>query len=96
MSGNQRERGKAGSPLTAPYPTFNIITERDSNSLFAQGWISDKPCVTIDTRLSVTIGRPDVDTRWPKRKPSQCYMPQKPSGETLQILQDTLVELTLE
>jgi hypothetical protein len=51
--------------------------------------------VTIDTGASVTIARPDIVSGRPERKPSRAYVLQTASGETLPLLRETLVELTL-
>jgi hypothetical protein len=51
--------------------------------------------VTIDTGVSMTIARPDVTAELPKRDPPmQCAL-QMASEETLPILKEALVKLTL-
>ena len=51
--------------------------------------------MTIDTGASVTIVRPDIVAGRPERKPSRAYVLQTASGETLPMLREALVELTL-
>jgi len=51
--------------------------------------------VTIETGASVTIARPDIVAGKPERKPSRAYVLQTASGETLPVLKEALVELTL-
>jgi hypothetical protein len=64
--------------------------------LVTQGWIGNKPClVTIDTRVYVTIARPEITTGRSKRQPSQCYMWQTVSSKALPILKEVFLILTL-
>jgi hypothetical protein len=51
--------------------------------------------VTIYTGTSVTIARPDIVAGQPERKPSRPYVLQTASGETIPLLKEALVELTL-
>jgi hypothetical protein len=51
--------------------------------------------VTIDTDASVTIACPDMVTGQPERKPSRAYVLQTASGETIPVLMEALVELTV-
>ena len=51
--------------------------------------------MTIDAGASVTIARPDIVAGRPERKPSRAYVLQTASGETLPVLREALVELTL-
>jgi hypothetical protein len=56
----------------------------------------DKPCsVTIDTRAAVTVVRPDIAAGLPEREPSTKCALQTTSGETLPILKEAFVTLTL-
>jgi hypothetical protein len=64
MTGPRKKAGASGkegmltSPLHLSNTTFNITADRDSNSLFAQGWNGDKPCfMTVNTGASITIAR---------------------------------------
>jgi hypothetical protein len=57
--------------------------------------MGDKPCVTIFTRASMSIARPDNAAGLPKRKLSWPYIPQIASGKTFAILNEALVKLTL-
>jgi hypothetical protein len=50
--------------------------------------------MTIDTGMRMTIARPDIITRSPKRKPSQYYRLTTASEESLPILKEETVELT--
>ena len=51
--------------------------------------------MTIYTGTSVTIVRPDIVAGQPGRKPSRPYVLQTASGETIPVLKEALVELTL-
>jgi hypothetical protein len=51
--------------------------------------------VTIDTGGSVTIARTDIVAGKPERRPSRTYVLQTASEETLPVLKEALVELTL-
>ena len=51
--------------------------------------------MNIDTGASVTIVRPDIVAEKPERKPSRAYVLQKASGETIPVLKEALVDLTL-
>jgi len=75
---------------------LNILGQGTPDSLIAEGWIHGKPCqVTIDTGASVTITQPDIVAGQPVRKPSRAYILQNASGETIPVLKEALVELTL-
>jgi hypothetical protein len=52
--------------------------------------------VIIDTGASVTIARPDIFAGQPERKPSRAYVLQTASEESIPVLKEVLVELTLE
>jgi predicted aspartyl protease len=65
-------------------------------SLTANGWIQVKPCrVTIDTGASVTVARPDIVAGLPERELSRPYVLQTASGETIPVVQEARVELTI-
>jgi hypothetical protein len=51
--------------------------------------------VTNNTGASVTIARPDMVVGQPERKPSRAYVLQTASGETIPVLKEALVELSL-
>jgi hypothetical protein len=51
--------------------------------------------VTIDTGASVTIVRPDIVTGQPERMPTMTYALQTASGETIPMLREALIKLTL-
>jgi hypothetical protein len=51
--------------------------------------------VTIHTGASVTIARPDIAAGLPERKPSLPYVLQTSIGETIPVVKEAHVELTL-
>jgi hypothetical protein len=51
--------------------------------------------MTIDTRASVTITRPDTTIGWPERDLSTPYILQMASGKILPILKEASVKLAL-
>ena len=51
--------------------------------------------MTIDTGASVTIARPDIVAGKAERKPSKAHFLQTACGETIPVLKEALVELTL-
>jgi hypothetical protein len=51
--------------------------------------------MTIDPGMCVTIARPDIAKGWPEGKLNQCYGLETASGESLPILKEALVKLTL-
>jgi len=51
--------------------------------------------MTIDTGASVTIARPNIVAGQPERKLSRTYILQTASGETITVLKEAFVELTL-
>jgi len=56
----------------------------------------ERPCrVTIDTRASVSIPRLDMVAGQPERKPSRACVLQTASGETIPVLKEALINLTL-
>jgi hypothetical protein len=66
------------------------------DSLIADGWIQERPCrVTIDTGASVTIARPDIVAALPERKLNLSYVLRTASGETIPVMREAHVELTL-
>jgi hypothetical protein len=52
--------------------------------------------VTIYTGASVTISRPDIVGGQPERKLSRPYVLQRVYGETIPVVKETRIELTLE
>jgi hypothetical protein len=73
-----------------------VLANRTENSLIADCWIQERPCrVIIDTGASVTIARPDIVAGLPERKPSLPYVLQTASGETISVMREARVELTL-
>jgi hypothetical protein len=66
------------------------------DSLIVEGWIREKPCrVTINTRATVTIVRPDIVAVQPERKPSRPYILQMTFGETIPVLKEARIEVSL-
>jgi predicted aspartyl protease len=51
--------------------------------------------VIIDTGASMTIARPDIVAGLPERKPNLPYVLQTASGETIPVMREARVELTL-
>jgi hypothetical protein len=51
--------------------------------------------VTIDTGAFVTVARPYTVVGLPERKPSRQYVLQVVSGQTIPVVKEALVELTL-
>jgi hypothetical protein len=62
--------------------------------MIADDWVQDKPCrVSIDT--STTVARPDVVAGLPERELSQPYVLQTASDETIPVVKEAHVELTM-
>jgi hypothetical protein len=87
MNGSQQNWEPPALLPTPPCFTFNVLAMRSDNSLNTESWIRDKPCITIDTRASMSSARPDTTAGLPKRKlnqPSFCRRhwgePPKPEG----------------
>jgi hypothetical protein len=82
--------------LRPPHYALTDITRKHDTSLFTQGWVGDKPCrVTVDTGAYVTVARPDIAAGWSEREPNPGFMLQTVSGESLPILKEVLLTLTL-
>jgi predicted aspartyl protease len=76
--------------------TVNVLAKWTEDSLIADGWIHERPCrVIIDTGASVTIARPDIVAGLPERKSNLPYVLQTASGETIPVIREARVELTL-
>jgi hypothetical protein len=70
--------------------------EKADPSLVTQGWVGDKPClVTVHTRAYVTVARPDIAARWPKRQPNPSFTLQTVSQVALPILKEVFLTLNL-
>jgi hypothetical protein len=79
-------------PLLPPYYTLSVSTSKDDDSLNTAGHVGGKSCfMAIDT----VIARPDITAGLPERELTRLYVLQMISGETLPILMEVLVELTL-
>jgi hypothetical protein len=90
------KRGPPATPLSTSQFTLNVLGQETYGSLIAEGWIQGKPCrVTIDIGTSITVAQPDIFAGQPKRKPSRAYVLQTASGETIPLLKEALVKLTL-
>jgi predicted aspartyl protease len=64
--------------------------------IVADSWIQKRPCrVTIDTGPSATVARPDIVAGLPERELSRPYMLQTASGETIPVVKEARVELTI-
>jgi hypothetical protein len=84
------------SSLQPPHYALSLLDKDSHNSLKVEGQIGDKSClVTVDTRASVTIARPDIRAGLPQKDPPMKCILQMASGETLPILKEVLVTLTL-
>jgi predicted aspartyl protease len=94
----KRGKGKRKRPRTvcakcnktfmgSAFHSINTVTCR---------WIQEKPCrVTIDTGASATVARPDIVAGLPERELSRPYVLQTASGETIPIVREAHVELTM-
>jgi predicted aspartyl protease len=51
--------------------------------------------VTIDTGASATVSRPDIFAGLPERELSRSYVLQTASGETIPVVKEARVELTI-
>jgi hypothetical protein len=73
-----------------------VLGKWTQDSLIADAWIKERPCrLTIDTEASVTIARPDIVAGLPERKPNLSYDLSTASGETIPVMREAHVELTL-
>jgi hypothetical protein len=87
--GPRARRGVSESSITPPLFTVKVLAEWAKGILTADGWIQEKPCrVTIDTRASATVDRPDIVAGLP-------YVLQTASGETMPVVKEAHVELTM-
>jgi hypothetical protein len=89
-------RGRSESSVTPPRFTVKVLAEWAEGRLTADGWIQERPCrVTIDTGASVTVARPDIVAGLPERELSRLYVLQTASGETIPVVKEAHVVLTL-
>jgi hypothetical protein len=73
-----------------------MSTKSSDSGLNAMGHIGDKlHLMSIDTGASVTITRPDISAGLPEKEIVWLYIMQMLSGETLPILKQVLMELSL-
>jgi predicted aspartyl protease len=73
-----------------------VLAEWAKGRLTADGWIQEKPCrLTIDTGASATVARPDIVAGLPERELSRPYVLQTASGETIPVVKEAHVELTM-
>jgi predicted aspartyl protease len=94
--GPENEEGVSESSITPPRFALKVLAKWAKGSLTADGWIQEKPCrVTIDTGASVTIARPDIVEGLPEKELSRPYVLQTASGETIPVVKEARVELTI-
>jgi hypothetical protein len=73
-----------------------VLAEWAKGSLIADGWIQEKPyTVTMETGASATVARPDIVAGLPERELSRPYVLQAASGETIPVVKEAHVELTM-
>jgi hypothetical protein len=85
-----------GYTLVTPHHALTVNKEYTDPSLFTQGSVGDKPwLVTVDTGAYVTVVRPDIAAGWPERQLRQRFKLQAVSGETLPILKEVFLTLTV-
>jgi predicted aspartyl protease len=73
-----------------------LLAELAKGRLTADGWIQEKPCrVTINTGASATAARPDIVAGLTERDLSRPYVLQTASGETIPVVKEARVELTI-
>jgi hypothetical protein len=84
-----------GSPFLPPHYGLSVLDNDGHDSLHAEGHMGDKSCPVIsDTGASMMVTRPDI-TGLPERDLlTKCALQTAP-GETLPILKEVLVTLTL-
>jgi hypothetical protein len=91
---SQREVAAASVP-SPPRFTINVLAKWAEDSLIDDGWIQERPCrLTSDTGASVTITGPDV-AGLSERKMSLPYILQTVSGETIPVMKEVCVKLTV-
>jgi hypothetical protein len=96
MDDSRRRRANAGVYTKALPPRIDRHHGNANPSLVTQGWVSDMPCLgAVDTGAYVTVTRPDIADGWPERQPNQRFTLQTVSGETLPILKEVFLSLTL-
>jgi predicted aspartyl protease len=97
MDQDQRTiRGPSESSITPLRFTLKVLAKWAEGSLTADVWIQEKPCrVTVDTGAYVTVVRPDIVAGLPERELSRPYVLQTAYGETIPVVKETHVELTL-
>jgi predicted aspartyl protease len=89
-------RGVSEPSITPPRFTVKVLAEWAKGRLTADGWIQEKPCrVTIDTGASATVAIPDIVAGLPERELSRPYMLQTASDETIPVVKEAHVELTI-
>jgi hypothetical protein len=93
----KREYTNKKGLVTCPLPHYTTTVYKGiRTNLQAIGRIGDKPCiVTVDTGASVSIARPDIVAGLPERDVPKKACVRSISGQTLPILKEALVKLTL-
>jgi predicted aspartyl protease len=93
---SRTRRGVPEPSIKPPRYAVKVLDEWAKGSLSADGWVQEKPCwVTIDTGASATVARPDIVAGLPERELSQPYVLQTASGETIPVVKEAHVELTM-
>jgi hypothetical protein len=92
---NKTQCKEGTASVTTSTPLLHELVQRGENSLYTKCRIRGKPCLMTDTGASVTITWPDIVVGLPERKQSRLHSLQKASWETLPVLKEALVELTL-
>jgi hypothetical protein len=69
---------------------------RAEERLVTDGWMQERPChVTIDAGAFVTVARPDIVVGLPERRLGRQCILQVGLGQTIIVMKEALVELTL-
>jgi hypothetical protein len=85
-----------GSPLLPPHYAISMLVKDGHDSLHAKEQIGEKAgLVTTDTGASMTTTRSDITSGLLERDPPTKLVLQMLSGETLPILKEASMTLTL-
>lgn len=90
--GISRGQCQEGAGVITPGPScHNQHTDEEQQQCNTKGWIGNKSClVTVNTRASMSIARPNITIGLPDRQQTWPYVLQMTSGETLLVLIDTV------
>jgi hypothetical protein len=73
-----------------------MLSQGTHESLIAEALMQGKSCrATIDTGTSVTIAQSDIVSGQPQRKTNRAYVLQTASGESIPLMMEALVGLTV-